>query len=167
MMTEPEFHDCLERFFERMYPDIALDSISFREGLPFYTSGSPHAITVGRSIYFDEGRFDPCNAKGLALIAHELFHIQQGAGGPGFWFMRPFYVWYFVQKVLSGWKRGRQHPVEIPAYERQDRVAAVYGAVVASTGISGPCGCSNGQPGDFSQAFTDAFYTAFERPADA
>ncbi len=159
-MTKLEFHDCLESFFSRMYPDIELESISFYEGLPFYTTGHPSAITVGRSIYFDEGRFDPCGAKGIALIAHELFHIQQGAGGSGFWFFRPFYVWYFIQKVLSGWKRGRQHPVEIPAYERQDQVEAAYGVAAASTGISGPCRCSDGQPGDFSQAFNDAFYGA-------
>lgn len=166
-MTKPEIHDCLESFFARMYPDIVLNSISFHEGLPFYTTGSPHAITVGRTIYFAEGKFDPCSARGIALIAHELFHIQQGAGGPGVWFARPFYVWYFIQKVLSGWKKGRQHPVEIPAYERQDRVAAAYVAAAASTGISGPCSCSDGQSGNFSQAFTDAFYKVFERPADA
>ena len=160
-MSKLEFHDCLKSFFSRMYPDLELDSISFFEGLPFYTAGHPSAITVGRSIYFDEGKFDPCSAKGIGLIAHELIHIQQGAGGPGVWFLRPFYVWYFIQKVLSGWKRGREHPVEIPAYERQDQVEATFGAAAASTHISGPCSCSDGQAGAFSQAFSDAFYDAF------
>ena len=75
-MTKLEFHDCLKTFFARMYPEIELASISFREGLPFYTTGSPRAITVGRNIYFREGKFDPCGAKGIALVAHELFHIH-------------------------------------------------------------------------------------------
>ncbi len=160
-MTKLEFHDCLKSFFMRMYPEIDLANVAFHEGLPFYTTGRPGAITVGRSIYFDEGKFDPCSAKGIALIAHELFHIQQGAGGPGVWFLRPFYVWYFIQKVLSGWKRDREHPVEMPAYERQDQVEAAFGVAVASTGISGPCACSGGRAGEFSQTFRDAFYDAF------
>ena len=161
MVTNLQLNDCLRRFFARMYPDIDLDGISFHKGLPFYTTGSPSAITVGRNIYFGEGKFEPCSANGVALIAHELFHIQQGAGDPGVWFLRPFYVWYFIQKVLSGWKKGREHPVEIPAYERQDQVEAAFDAAAVSTGLSGPCACSSGEPGEFSQAFTDAFYGAF------
>ena len=157
-MSSLAFHPCLKRFFSRMYPDIEMGTLSFHEGLPFYTTGIPHAITVGRNIYFADGKFDPCSAKGITLIAHELFHIRQGAGGPGVWFVRPFYVWYFIRKVLSGWTKGRKHPLERPAYEQQDRVAAAYDVAESTTGISGPCACSNGQAGDFSQAFSDTFF---------
>lgn len=144
-----------------MYPDLDLDTVTFGEGLPFYVRGTPDAITVGKRIYFKAEKYNPCGRRGIALIAHELFHIHQGSGGPGFWFARPFYVRYFIRKVTSGWTKGRQHPLELPAYERQDRVAAAYDAAAASSGRPGPCDCSNGQPSHADQAFIDAFYKAF------
>lgn len=160
-MSKLEFHDCLRRFFAPMYPEIDLDTISFREGLPFYVQGTPDAITVGKCIYFDAGKYDICSGPGVALIAHELFHVHQGSGGPGFWFARPFYLWYFIRKVASGWTKGRKHPLELPAYERQDRVAAAYTAAVSTTGVTGPCDCTGGQPSQTNQAFIDAFYEAY------
>ena len=160
-MPSLDFQECLKQFFSRMYPDIDMRTVSFHEGLPFYTTGNPAAITVGRRIYFADGKFEPCSAKGVALIAHELFHIKQGAGGPGVWFFRPFYLRYFIQKVLSGWTKGRKHPLEIPAYEQQDRVEDAYDVAAASTGINGPCACTDGQPPQPDQAFIDAFYEAF------
>ncbi len=165
-MPRLDFPECLKRFYSRMYPDIDLETVSFHEGLPFYTTGNPHAITVGRRIYFADGKFDPWSARGVALIAHELFHIKQGAGGPGVWFVRPFYVRYFIQKVLSGWTKGRKHPLEIPAYEQQDRVEATYASASNSTGVNGPCQCSEGSPGESSQAFTDAFYELFAKSSE-
>ena len=160
-MSKLEFHECLRRFFAPMYPDIDLDTITFREGLPFYVQGTPDAITVGRRIYFDAGEYDACSRKSIALIAHELFHVHQGSGGPGIWFARPFYVWYFIRKVTSGWTKGRKHPLERPAYERQDRVAAAYDAATTASGRSGPCACTDGQPSQIDQVFIDAFYEAF------
>ena len=161
-MSKLEFHDCLRRFFAPMYPDVDLDSITFREGLPFYVRARPHAITVGKRIYFDEVKYDPCGARGVALIAHELYHVHQGSGGLGFWFARPFYVRYFIRKIFSGWTKGRKHPLELPAYEQQDRVAAAYDIAVSSTGLSGPCDCTDSQPSQADQAFIDAFYETFE-----
>ncbi len=160
-MSKLEFHDCLQRFFARMYPDIDLDTITFREGLPFYVQGTPDAITVGRRIYFDAGKYDTRSRRGVALIAHELFHVHQGSGGPGIWFARPFYLWYFIRKVTSGWTKGRKHPLEIPAYERQDAVAAAYDAAAAASGRRSPCASSEGEPPQIDQAFIDAFYKAF------
>ncbi len=165
-MPRLDFPDCLKSFFARMYPDIDVGTVSFYEGLPFYVRGTPDAITVGRRIYFADGKFDPCSARGIALIAHELFHIKQGAGGPGVWFIRPFYARYLTQKILSGWTKGRKHPLEIPAYEQQDRVGAAYAAAANSTGTSGPCGCSDGRAGELSQAFNDAFYEAFAKSSE-
>ncbi len=161
-MSQLEFHDCLQRFFAPMYPDIDLDSITFHKGLPFYVQGTPDAITVGKRIYFDAGAYEACSRRGIALIAHELFHVHQGSGGPGVWFMRPFYLWYFIRKVTSGWTKGRKHPLELPAYERQDRVAAAYDIASASSGRLGPCDCTGDEPARVDEAFIDAFYEAFE-----
>ena len=160
-ISKLEVHVCHRRFFAPMYPDIDLERISLHEGLPFYVRGTPNAITVGRRIYFNVGTYDPCSRKGIALIAHELFHVHQGSGGPGFWFIRPFYLWYFIRKVSSGWTKGREHPLEQPAYERQDRVAAAYDTAVASFGKSGPCACTSNGPPKPDQAFIDSFYEAF------
>ena len=160
-MSKLEFHDCLRRFFAPMYPDIDLETITFREGLPFYVRGTPAAITVGKRIYFDAGKYNACSGRGIALIAHELYHVHQGSGGPGIWFARPFYLWYFIRKVASGWTKGRKHPLELPAYERQDRVAAAYATAIASSGRPGPCACTGGQPSHADQTFIDAFYQAF------
>ena len=165
-MPSLDFHECLKQFFSRMYPDIDMRTVSFHEGLPFYTTGNPAAITVGRRIYFADGKFEPCSAKGVALIAHELFHMRQGAGGVGVWFFRLFYLRYFIQKVLSGWTKGRKHPLEIPAYKQQDRVEDAYTAAHISTGKDGPCQCSDGHPGEFHQGFSDSFYESFAKSSE-
>lgn len=34
-------------------------------------------MTWGRDIYFAPGKYDPTTKEGLALIAHELVHVQQ------------------------------------------------------------------------------------------
>jgi hypothetical protein len=41
------------------------------------------AFTVGRHIVFNAGRYDPGSARGRALIAHELTHVQQQQRGGG------------------------------------------------------------------------------------
>lgn len=40
-----------------------------------------HAVTRGRDIYFDRGEYDPSSVEGKELLAHELAHIVQQAGG--------------------------------------------------------------------------------------
>jgi hypothetical protein len=42
------------------------------------------AVTVGRHMYFAPGRYQPGAASGRALVAHELTHVVQQAGRPGF-----------------------------------------------------------------------------------
>lgn len=43
------------------------------------------AFTVGRDVFFAEGRYDPVNPAGRALLAHELTHVrQQMAARPHF-----------------------------------------------------------------------------------
>ncbi len=41
------------------------------------------AFTVGRHIVFNQGRYDPASARGRALLAHELTHVQQQRRGGG------------------------------------------------------------------------------------
>lgn len=147
---------CLKEFLARLYPEIDLDRITFYEGVPFYTFPGG-AITIGPRIYFREGKFDPCDCKGIALIAHELYHIHQGADGFGFWFLRPYYLNYAWLWLLSGFKSGSGHPLEAPAYRVQQRISDCCERVRQSTGERGPCICQDGRPTDINQAFLDAF----------
>ena len=39
-----------------------------------------HAYTVGSDIYFNANRYNPSNAEGLKLLAHELTHVVQQTG---------------------------------------------------------------------------------------
>lgn len=147
---------CLKEFLARLYPQIDLDRITFYEGVPFYTFPGG-AITIGPHIYFRAGRFDPCGCRGIALIAHELYHIHQGAAGFGFWFLRPYYFKYVWFLLLSGFKSDRRHRLEAPAYDLQDRISECCERVRQATGQASPCLCQNGTPSDINQAFLDAF----------
>ena len=42
------------------------------------------AFTVGKDVYFAEGKYDPSSSEGQGLLAHELTHVRQqgGFGGP-------------------------------------------------------------------------------------
>jgi len=40
------------------------------------------AFTLGRDVYFGEGKFDPASSEGRALLAHELTHVLQQKGLP-------------------------------------------------------------------------------------
>jgi len=161
-MPDLTFPEVLKQFLARMYPDVKLERLRFREGLPFYVRRSPNAITIGAAIYFEPGKFDPCSRNGIALIAHEIFHIRQGAAGFGLWFLRLFYLRYIVLKVISGGARKREHPLEAPAYELQDRVKAAFDAAASATNQSGPFTCVDGRPSETNQAFVDAFYRSFD-----
>jgi hypothetical protein len=38
------------------------------------------AFTVGRDVFFAEGKYDPTSSEGQGLLAHELTHVQQQGG---------------------------------------------------------------------------------------
>ncbi len=156
MPTKIETPACVKEFMSRLYPDIDVDRITFHEGVPFYTFPGA-AITIGPHIYFREERFDPCGCKGIALIAHELYHVHQGAAGFGFWFLRPYYFGYVWAWLTSGFKRGKEHPLEAPAYKLQRRVSDCCDSVREATGQAGPCICQDGRPTGISDAFLSAF----------
>lgn len=156
MSSKIEAPACVKGFMSRLYPDIDIDRITFHEGVPFYTFPGG-AITIGPHIYFREGKFDPCGCKGIALIAHELYHVHQGAAGFGFWFLRPYYLRYAWAWLTSGFKRGEAHPLEAPAYALQRRVLGCCDVVGQATGQAGPCICQDGRPTGVSEAFLSAF----------
>ena len=156
--TKIDLPECVKRVVALVYPGMNLDRIRFYDGLPFYASRRLRAITVGRYVYFREGSFDPCSPGGIALVVHELYHIRQGAGGPGFWFLRPYYLRYVWLSLMSGFPRVPwKHPLEAPAYEQEALVRECCQRAAQSTGQDGPCVCQDGTPVGVSQAFLDAF----------
>tara|TARA_R100000306_G_C4381851_1_gene145546 strand:+ start:12727 stop:13134 length:408 start_codon:yes stop_codon:yes gene_type:complete len=57
--------------------EIDLQRARTHIGIPWYVYGKPCAFTFGHHIYFAPGRYDPESPNGIALIAHELKHVQQ------------------------------------------------------------------------------------------
>lgn len=159
-----EIPECARRLLGQIYPAMDLDRVRFYDGLPLYAFAKPSAITVGSNVHFREGKFDPCSCEGVALMAHELYHVHQGAGGFGFWFLRRFYLKYLWLWAKAGFRRGLKHPLEEPAYKLQEVVRQCCQRVQQSTGQPGPCVCENGSPVEVNQVFLDAFATECPQP---
>jgi hypothetical protein len=65
---------------ERFFPNLDLTTIrvhSDESADRAARSLRADAFTIGRSIFFRSGRFDPASPRGLALLGHELVHVQQ------------------------------------------------------------------------------------------
>jgi hypothetical protein len=81
------------------------------------------ATTLGRYVFFREGRFRPDTARGLALIAHEAGHVRQ-------W--RQLGVVRFLLRYGRGLVASRfqhaRHPMEAPLNEAQARILGLLEA---------------------------------------
>jgi hypothetical protein len=152
-----EIPPCLLNFLARLYPDIDLDRVRFHRGVPFYAFPGG-AITIGHHVYFRENRADFCSRGGVALAAHELYHIRQGSNGPGFWFFRLFYAKYLLRLIACGFKTDERHAMEAPAYALQKRVSQHFDRARQATNEHGPCACTDDVPAGLNQRFIDAFF---------
>jgi hypothetical protein len=77
------------------------------------------AMTIAPFVFFGKHRFDPASPRSLALLAHELRHIQQYAemGHVRFLFT------YMRDRVRAG-HYSRELPLEAGPYALQDEVRA-------------------------------------------
>jgi len=57
----------------RFYDNAAADELNRRLG--------SDALSMGRQVFFRQGRFEPGDPHGLALIGHELTHVHAGLTG--------------------------------------------------------------------------------------
>lgn len=73
-------------------------------------------VTVNYNIFFRKNVFDPGKPEGLALLAHELFHVDQYRTGV----MTPFS--YLREALRDGSERGNKY--EEPAYVFENAVLA-------------------------------------------
>ena len=78
----------------------------------------PHAVTINKTIHLTPQAPSLDSDSGIALLGHELFHVlQQEEAG---W-------WRFLLRYLLHWrpaqiKQGSKHPLEAPAYQRQQEI---------------------------------------------
>jgi RHS repeat-associated protein len=71
-------------------------------------------VTVNYNIFFRKGAYDPGRTQGIALLAHELFHVDQYRTGV----MTPF---SYVREALRHGS-GMENKYEAPAYEFEQAV---------------------------------------------
>src|SRR5262245_15077401 len=79
----------LMRAYKFLFPNLDFSRISFYLGKPFTTDSGIPILDNGKAgltltslysdinIYIREDRYDPCDKRCFALIAHELVHAQQ------------------------------------------------------------------------------------------
>jgi Domain of unknown function (DUF4157) len=98
------------------------------DGIPWYIhmfqSNDVVGTTVGNNIYLKAGEYDPGIVAGLALLGHELVHVDQYAQG----MTVPAYL-----NELRKNGSGRQNKYERPAYLEQDNILS---------DLKNTCGCS-------------------------
>ena len=59
------------------FPELDLDEIQIKAGIPWYVPMKVDAYTNCNRIYFARGKYRPKSLAGIALIAHELAHCAQ------------------------------------------------------------------------------------------
>jgi Domain of unknown function (DUF4157) len=76
------------------------------------------AVTIAPFVFYGKSKFTPGDAHSLALLAHELTHVQQYHKMGHFGFLRR----YLLDKARNGFKYSKTLPLEAPAYELQAKV---------------------------------------------
>lgn len=146
-MARINIPDCVVEFFSYVYPDLDLNRVEFHEGIPkLFSMRKPRAITLGSwtsfkiNVHFRSGEGNPCTCEGIALIGHELFHVQDVLSvgrGWGFGLIRLWYLAYVYCGIMS--RFGRTHYLEEPAYDIQDRIEKYFESIGLNLSREGPC----------------------------
>ena len=110
--------DQLQPFF----PGENLFNISMNHGIPWWSAGSPDAVTFGNSIYFGAGQYSPGTVGGLALIGHEITHVAQFRAVGAFGFSASYLGQYAAGRLsgLSAYSAYRGISFEASAFRQQD-----------------------------------------------
>lgn len=88
-----------KRLLVAYFPELNLDEIRIKEGIPWYVPMNVAAYTNRNCIYFARGNYRPESVKGIALIAHELTHCAQYKQH-GTWRFRMMYAWTCLVELL-------------------------------------------------------------------
>ena len=82
--------------------------------IPFPFPENADAVTVNNDIYIRKGKYDPSKPEGLALLAHELFHVDQ-------YRIKTMTVWSYLREAKSHGTY-MENKFEEPAYRFGDAV---------------------------------------------
>ena len=124
----PQCPECVLAMLDRpeWFPDpqvLHTAKLAYASGLPrllssnFFSGGKIAAITLGSTIYFRQASlYDPHTPAGLALLAHELKHVEQYQEDK----LVKFY-WHYLQDYLRH-RYGKKIKFEAEAYAFQRAV---------------------------------------------
>jgi hypothetical protein len=113
-----------KRLLAAYFPELNLDEIRIKEGIPWYVPMNVTAYTNRNRIYFARGQYRSESVEDLALIAHELAHCDQYKRH-GTWRFRVMYVYMWLVELLrhsSFIEAYRQNRFEVAARAIEDRV---------------------------------------------
>lgn len=105
------------------FPDPSVVDRARAVVLPFcprYIATRRRAITLGHLIIFTTPQYyDPCSLQGLALLAHELKHVEQYSREG---LLR--FLWHYLSHSLKVGYDLERHPYEKEATEFEARIQA-------------------------------------------
>jgi hypothetical protein len=104
------------------FPDLDMQSVTLVNAWPMNALVKnvlcQGAMTISPFVFYGKATFTPGNARSIALLAHELKHIQQyrSMGHAGFFWR------YFMDKARNGFEYSKTLPLEKTAYDLQAEV---------------------------------------------
>jgi hypothetical protein len=119
----PEY---VKRLLAPYFPEIEMEDICVREGIPWYVPMNVVAYTNRNHIFFARGRYDPDSLEGIAVIAHELAHCAQYKSY-GAWRFRVLYAGHWLRGLWLYWsfdKAYSRNHFEVAARAVEERVYA-------------------------------------------
>ncbi|PPD52469.1 MAG: hypothetical protein CTY12_06475 [Methylotenera sp.] len=87
---------------------------------PFWLWPSMCAVVLQQKIYFRAGYYQPSTLQGIALLGHELTHVEQ--------FLQGMTIWHYLWECRHGYVKNRY---EVAAYAK----GAMISYDVAKRGI--------------------------------
>lgn len=115
--------DALKPYFPE---DFDHSTIRLNNGIPWWAAGDPDAVTFRNTIHLREGTYAPNTPGGIALIGHEVLHVQQfrelGIAG----FIRRYFSEYTAGRLsgLGPYEAYRGISLESSAFDLQERIRA-------------------------------------------
>ena len=113
------------RLYRPHFPPEVLEAARIVDGhVPFWLRPSMAAVVLGSRIHFRAGVYLPGTVHGIALLAHELTHVQQ--------FLRGMTMLGYLWQSRRGYRR---NPYEIEAHGKADSVMRAFAATPAATRV--------------------------------
>ncbi|MDP6402990.1 MAG: DUF4157 domain-containing protein [SAR202 cluster bacterium] len=115
-------YDRLSRWYDRTF----LDNVTVLRGSLFgwiFGRSGQHAVTINKTVHLTSHARDLETVRGIALLGHEYFHVQQQRD-MGWWVFLARYVWSWRPSHI---KDGKKHPMEKPAYQRGREIRKALG----------------------------------------